>query len=195
MQCHLNHGGWCHLLECNWLIFIVHFGPFEAHFWPQILSNEYRGAVNACIQAVWLQGILSEFDLGSTLSTILFCDNQSAIKISTDPVTRQRTKHVDIHMHYIRELVHDRTIILQYCPTDEQIADIFTKSFSEKKFTYLRSLLGVSSSGWSRLLSVFSLRGGFFPLGFPSFPHLVCFEHCFSCFIVQGDLWPLFPGP
>jgi KUP system potassium uptake protein len=50
-------------------------------------------------------------------------------------------------MHYIRELVHDRTIILQYCPTDEQIADIFTKSFSEKKFTYLRSLFGVSSSG------------------------------------------------
>ena len=39
MQCHLNHGGWCHLLECNWLIFMVHFGPFEAHFWPQILSN------------------------------------------------------------------------------------------------------------------------------------------------------------
>ena len=49
---------------------------------------EYRGAVNACIQAVWLQGILSEFDLGSTLSSVLFCDNQSAIKISTDPVTR-----------------------------------------------------------------------------------------------------------
>ena len=40
MQCHLNHGGWCHLLECNWLIFIVHFGPFEAHFLPQILSND-----------------------------------------------------------------------------------------------------------------------------------------------------------
>ena len=40
MQCHLNHGGWCHLPECNWLIFIVHFGPFEAHFLPQILSNE-----------------------------------------------------------------------------------------------------------------------------------------------------------
>ena len=103
--------------------------------------------VNACIQAVWLQGILSEFDDGSTLCTILFYDNQSVIKISTDLVTRKRTKHVEIHMHYMRELVHDRTIILQYCSTDEQIPDIFTKSFSENKFTYLRSLLGVSSSG------------------------------------------------
>ena len=108
---------------------------------------EYRGVVNACIQVVWLQGILSEFDLGSTLSTILFCDNKSAIYISIDPVTSQRTKHVEIHVHYIRELVHYRTIILQYCSTDEQIADIFTKRFSEKKFTYLHSLLGVISSG------------------------------------------------
>ena len=74
---------------------------------------EYRGVVNACIQAVWLQGIISEFDLGSTLSIVIFCYNQSAIKISTDLVIRKKTKHVEIHMHYIRELVHDRTIILQ----------------------------------------------------------------------------------
>ena len=43
---------------------------------------EYWGEVNAYIQAVWLKGILSDFDHGSTLSTVLFCDNQSAIKIS-----------------------------------------------------------------------------------------------------------------
>ena len=108
---------------------------------------EYRGVVNACSQAVWLQGIILEFDLGSNFSTILFCDNQSDIKISTDPFTRQGTKHVEVHIHYIRELVHDMTITLQYYPTDEQIADIFTKIFSENKFTYLCSLLGVSSSG------------------------------------------------
>ena len=67
-----------------------------------------RGAMNAYIQDVWLQGILSEFDLGSNFSTIIFCDNQSAINISIDPINRQRTKHVEIHMHYIMELVHDR---------------------------------------------------------------------------------------
>ena len=105
---------------------------------------EYRGAVNACIQAVWLQGILSEFDLGITLSIGLFCENQISIKISTDPVTRKRTKHVKIHMHYIRELVHARTIILQHLPSDKKTVDIFTKSFLENKFTYLHSLLGVS---------------------------------------------------
>ena len=49
---------------------------------------EYMGAVNACIQAVWLQGILYEFEIGSDLSTIIFCDNQTTINISTDPVQR-----------------------------------------------------------------------------------------------------------
>ena len=80
------------------------------------IEAEYKGAVNACIQEVWLQGIISKFDIGSTLSTVLFCDNQSSINISIDLVTSQRTTHVDIHMHYIRELVHDRTIIQQILP-------------------------------------------------------------------------------
>ena len=93
---------------------------------------EYRGVVNACIQAVWLQGILSEFDLGSTLSTVLFCDNQSDIKISIDIVTRQRTKHVEIHMHYIRELVHDRTIILQYCPKMSRLQTSSPRYFQKR---------------------------------------------------------------
>ena len=75
--------------------------------------------MNACIQTVWLQGILLEFDLGSNLYNVLFCDNKSDINIFTVPFTMKRTKHVGIHMHYIRELVHDKTIILQYYPTDE----------------------------------------------------------------------------
>ena len=73
----------------------------------------------------------------------LYCDNY--IKISSDPVQKQRTKHIEVHMHYIRELVHDRTITLHYCPTEDQIADIFTKSFTEKRFSFLRSLSGIKA--------------------------------------------------
>ena len=90
-------------------------------------------------------------------------------------------------MHYIIELVHDRTIILQYCPTDEQIADIFTKSFSEKKFTYLRSLLGVISSGWSNYFQCPAWGGGF-PSGSSLFSSLrFIFEYCLS-YIIVGAL-------
>ena len=48
-------------------------------------------------------------------------------------------------MHYIQELVHDKTITLHYCLTEDQIVDIFTKSFTEKRFAFLRSLLGIKA--------------------------------------------------
>ena len=55
--------------------------------------------------------------------------NQSTIKIYNDLLHIQRTKHVEIHMHYIRQLVHDGTIHLLFCSSSEQVADIFTKFF------------------------------------------------------------------
>ena len=60
-----------------------------------------------------------------------------------DPVLHQRSKHIELHMHFIRNLVHDHVIEVLYCPTDEQVADIFTKSLTEAKFSKLRSMLGV----------------------------------------------------
>jgi hypothetical protein len=99
--------------------------------------------VNAATQAVWLQGLLSEFGIQYPLPTVIFCDNQGSIHISIDPVQRQRTKHIKIHMHYIQELIRDRVISLQYCPIEQQVAYIFTNFFTEKKFLELRAMLGV----------------------------------------------------
>ena len=72
------------------------------------------GVVNGCIQDVWLQGNISELEIGRNLSIVIFHDNKNDIKISTYPVTKQRTKHVEIRMHYIRELVYHKAIVLQY---------------------------------------------------------------------------------
>ena len=91
---------------------------------------EYRGSVNASIQEVRIHVILTEFRIQTSSTMDFYCDNQSTIKISSDPIQKQRTKHIKFQMHYIRELVHDRTITLQYCPIEDQIADIFTKSFT-----------------------------------------------------------------
>lgn len=46
-------------------------------------------------------------------------------------------------MHFIRKLIHDHVLEVQYCPTDDQVADIFTKALTEAKFTKLRYMLGV----------------------------------------------------
>ena len=77
----------------------------------------------------------------SAYSTL--CDNQSAIKLAKDPVLHQRSKHIKLHMHFIRNLVHNRVLEMLYCPTDDEVADIFTKSLTEAKFSKLQSMLGV----------------------------------------------------
>eukprot|EP00253_Pinus_taeda_P017526 PITA_17526 len=109
-------------------------------------EDEYRGAVNATIKEIWLQHFLSELGISVHHPTVIWCDNQSTLKFCRDPVQRQRTKHIEIHMHFIRELIHDGIIDLQYCPSSEQIADIFTKTFTEQKFRFLRDHLGVKDT-------------------------------------------------
>ena len=133
--------------------------------------------MNATTQCVWLQGILWETIFAFDSRIVIWCDNQSEINISTYLVQRQRTKHIEIHMHYIQSLVHDHVIALRYFPSAEQTADIFTKCFTEKNFTYLRSILGVSDRYHSLSyfwLHVHFLGEFFFPCGFP--PYLVSMD-------------------
>eukprot|EP00253_Pinus_taeda_P011416 PITA_11416 len=104
---------------------------------------EYRGAVEASKEALWLRQILSEFVFQQQHLTTLWCDNQSAIQLCKDPVQHQRSKHIELHMHFIRKLIHDDVLEVQYCSTDDQVADIFTKALTEAKFTKLRFMVGV----------------------------------------------------
>jgi hypothetical protein len=95
---------------------------------------EYRGVVNITIQAMWLQHFLTELGIQFHRSIVIWCDNQSTLKFCRDPVQRQQTKHIKIHMHYIWDLVHEGIIDLQLCPSAEQTTYIFTNTFTEKKF-------------------------------------------------------------
>eukprot|EP00253_Pinus_taeda_P020444 PITA_20444 len=104
---------------------------------------EYRGAVEASKEALWLRHILSEFGFRQQHPTTLWCDNQSAIQLCKDPVQHQRSKHIELHMHFITKLIHDHVLEVQYCSTDDQVADIFTKALTEAKFTKLRFMVGV----------------------------------------------------
>eukprot|EP00253_Pinus_taeda_P022923 PITA_22923 len=104
---------------------------------------KYHGAIEASKEALWLRQILSEFDFQQQHPTTLWCDNQSAIQLCKDLVQHQRSKHIELHMHFIRKLIHDHVLEVQYCSTDDQVADIFTKALTEAKFTKLRYMLGV----------------------------------------------------
>ena len=100
--------------------------------------------MNATNQCLWLQGILGDCGFESETFTIIYCDIQRTIRLSIETVQIQQTKNIEIHMHYIRELVHDGTIALLYCASSEQVANIFTKVFCENTFGNIKSLLGIS---------------------------------------------------
>eukprot|EP00253_Pinus_taeda_P012224 PITA_12224 len=91
---------------------------------------EYRGAVEASKEALWLRQILSELGFEQQHPTTLWRDNQSAIQLCKDPVQHQRSKHIELHMHFIRKLIHDHVLEVQYCSTDDQVAEIFTKALT-----------------------------------------------------------------
>eukprot|EP00253_Pinus_taeda_P030178 PITA_30178 len=123
--------------------------PRESH-WKKakrilryVREAEYRGVVEATEEALWLRQILSEFGFHQQHPTTLWCDNQSAIQLCKDSVQHQRSKHIELHMHFIRKLIHDHVLEVQYCSTDDQFADIFTKALTEAKFTKLRFMVGV----------------------------------------------------
>ncbi|KAG9447535.1 hypothetical protein H6P81_013663 [Aristolochia fimbriata] len=103
---------------------------------------EYIAAGSCCAQLIWMKQMLSYYGVNSKVMTV-YCDNTSAINISKNPVQHSRTKHIDIHHHFIRELVEEGQVILEHVSTENQLADIFTKSLDAKKFEFLRGALGL----------------------------------------------------
>jgi hypothetical protein len=104
---------------------------------------EYIAACSASNEAVWLRKLLAGlFDL-ELEATCIWCDNQSCVKLTENPVFHDKSKHIEIRYHYIRDMVQRGAVKLQYVATDEQIADVLTKPLSRVKFVYFRDKLGV----------------------------------------------------
>jgi hypothetical protein len=103
---------------------------------------EYISAGSYCVQLLWMKQTL--LDCGVKFDYIpLLCDNESAIKITTNPVQHKRTKHIDIRHHFLRDHVSKGDIVMEGLRTDDQLADIFTKPLDETYFCKLRSELDV----------------------------------------------------
>jgi len=100
------------------------------------------GAVGAC-QAVWLVRLLSDITGDVVQLPVLKMDNQSAIALSKNPILHDRSKHIDIKFHFIRECVESGKISVDYTSTQEQLADILTKALGRASFCELRDKVGV----------------------------------------------------
>ncbi|GMI77806.1 hypothetical protein HRI_001449800 [Hibiscus trionum] len=104
---------------------------------------EYRSAASAAQESTWLKQLMEDLHQPTDYQVRLLCDNLSAIRLAENPVFHARTKHIEVHHHYIREKVLEGEIRMEPTKTDEQVADIFTKSLSKPKFEKFREVLGM----------------------------------------------------
>lgn len=87
---------------------------------------------HATSEIIWLQSLLSCLQVESDTPTLLHSDNQAALQLVANPVFHERTKHIEVDCHFIREHIQSRAISTTYVPTKQQQADIFTKSLGAK---------------------------------------------------------------
>ncbi|XP_021986072.1 uncharacterized mitochondrial protein AtMg00810-like [Helianthus annuus] len=90
---------------------------------------EYRGVANVVAEVCWLRNLLLELCHPISRATLVYCDNVSAVYLSGNPVQHQRTKHIELDIHFVREQVQKGHIRVLHVSSRHQIADIFTKGF------------------------------------------------------------------
>ena len=107
---------------------------------------EYISLATASREAVWLGKVVTELLGESNKEPITMnVDNQSAIAVAKNSIVSCKTKHVDVKYHFVRDLVRNNIIKLQYCPTENMTADILTKPLDKVKFEKFRNMLGLIS--------------------------------------------------
>jgi hypothetical protein len=104
---------------------------------------EYMAATHAVKEALWLRTLISEVMGDITGPTTLYLDNQGAIALAKDHQYHARTKHIDIHFHFICWIIEEGKLSLIYCPTDEMVADAMTKALPSAKVKHFGASFGL----------------------------------------------------
>ncbi|CAJ2649804.1 unnamed protein product [Trifolium pratense] len=104
---------------------------------------EYRGVANVVSESCWIRNLLLELYCPVTTATLVYCDNVSAVYLSGNPVQHQRTKHIEMDIHFVREKVARGQVRVLHVPSRYQIADIFTKGLPLQLFEDFRDSLNI----------------------------------------------------
>jgi hypothetical protein len=99
---------------------------------------EYMAACAATQEAVYLRRLMEGLGYKQEAATVILEDNQGCIALSENPVLHQRTKHIDVRYHFVRERVESGEVRLVYVPTEHQLADLMTKPLNKPRVEFLR---------------------------------------------------------
>ena len=103
---------------------------------------EYRAMVLATCELIWLKHLLQELRFGKDKLMKLICDNQVALHISSNSVFYERTKHIEVDCHFIREKIASGCMTTSFVNSNDQLEDIFTKSLRGPRIKYICDKLG-----------------------------------------------------
>nr|GEX05157.1 ribonuclease H-like domain-containing protein [Tanacetum cinerariifolium] len=104
---------------------------------------EYRGVANVVAETTWLRNLLRELHTPFLTATLVYCDNVSAVYLSSNPMQHQQTKHIEIDIHFVRDMVAIGHVRVLHIPSRYQYADIFTKGLLSTLFEEFRTSLTV----------------------------------------------------
>ncbi|KAL0641383.1 hypothetical protein Bca4012_103791 [Brassica carinata] len=104
---------------------------------------EYRAMLKLTNELVWIKGILKHLEIEQSTPMTMHCDNQAAIHIASNSVFHERTKHIEVDCHKVRQMIILGVILPCYTRSEDQLADVFTKAARLKKMESILSRLGL----------------------------------------------------
>jgi hypothetical protein len=107
---------------------------------------EFRAMAQGICELLWLKIILEDLKIKWEGPMKLYCDNKSAISIAHNPVQHDRTKHIEVDRHFIKEKLDSGLICTPYVSSQGQLADILTKGLSSSNFERIVSKLGMENT-------------------------------------------------
>src|SRR5947207_1060195 len=107
------------------------------------MESEYMTLLHALKEQIWLLRFLREIDYDISNQNIIYIDNQGAIALAYNPKHHARTKHIDIQYHFVRNCVEDGTTRLEYCPTEDMMANGLTKALEPERHKRLAKMMGM----------------------------------------------------
>ena len=104
---------------------------------------EYRAMLKLTNELVWIKGILKHLEIDQLTPMTMHCDNQAAIHIATNSVFHERTKHIEVDCHKVRQMIVLGEILPCYTRSEDQLADVFTKAARQKTMESIHIRLGL----------------------------------------------------